>query len=223
MKGASRLILAIVLAAAAPAEPAAAQGLADYDYENLTFRGIGAAWGRIWPDKVDATTIWSLRVDMGFLGPAVRVVPGVSYWKSDLKNTEVDRLAARLSDLPALRSRNITITAADLGRVEWSALSLTLDTHALWTAPYRVFTYAGLGLGLHAMNGQGESVGDTFVEDLLDSITAGIAFMAGAEYEPTPVLRVFAEARYAVQSEIRYPALKLGAMLMVPSRTGRSP
>src|SRR5437868_5245249 len=59
---------------------AEAQTLADYDYENLTFRGIGVDYGLIWPSKVDRTGAYSLRLDLGFLGPGVRVSPSVTYW-----------------------------------------------------------------------------------------------------------------------------------------------
>jgi hypothetical protein len=199
---------------------ATAQGLSNYDYDNLTFRGIGVDWGRISPNKVNATNLYGLRVDLGFLGPAIRFIPSVSWWKSELKRSELESVAARLSELPAIRERGVTINADDLGTVEWSTLSLSVDTHVVWTAPAHIFTYAGLGVGLHAMNGKGASINDTFIEDLLDTITAGVAFMGGLEYQATRIFRVYGEARYTIQSEIRYPAFRLGLALMVPNRTG---
>ncbi len=202
---------------------ASAQMLANYDYDNLRFRGLGVDVGRIWPNKVDATTQYAMRLDLGFLGPGVRIIPSVSWWRSQLKQSELDHLASRLSDLPSLTQRGVTISAADLGKVEWSNLSLAVDGQLVWTAPLHIFTYVGLGLGLHAMNGSGASIDGTFIEDLLDTITAGTAFMAGLEYEPRPILRLYAEGRYTLQSEIRYPGLRLGAALMVPSRTRTSP
>jgi hypothetical protein len=202
--------------------PASAQVLANYDYENLTFRGIGLDWGRIWPDEVNETTVWSLRVDLGYLGPAVRIVPTLSYWKSDLKAQQLSRLAARLSNLPALQQQAVVLTAGDLGDVDWSTLTLSLDAHAVWTAPGRIFTFVGMGLGLHAMNGSGASINDTFVEDLLDTMAPGLAFMAGLEFEPAPMLRIYTEGRYTLQSEVKYPGLRIGAALMVPSNTART-
>lgn len=213
-------ILSAILALLALPAAATAQGLADYDYDNLNFRGIGFDWGRISPNKVNPTNLYGLRVDLGFLGPAIRLIPSVSYWSSDLKRSELESVAARLSNLPAIRERGITIDADDLGTVEWSTLSLSVDTHAVWTAPAHIYTYAGVGVGLHAMNGRGASIDDTFIEDLLDTITAGLAVMAGLEYQVTSVLRLYGEARYTVQSEIRYPAFRFGLAFMVPSRTG---
>jgi hypothetical protein len=101
---------------------AAAQGLADYDYENLSFRGIGVDWGYIWPNKADATSMYSLRVDLGFLGPAIRIVPGVHYWSSSMKRSEVDRVAERLSNLPALQASGVIIDGDDLGNIRRASL-----------------------------------------------------------------------------------------------------
>lgn len=193
-----------------------AQGLADYDYENLSFRGIGADIGRIWPNKVDATTAYSLRFDLGFLGPAVRIVPSISYWNSTLKRSELERLAQRLEEIPVLADQDVTIGVDDFGRIEWSDVGLNLDAQAVWTAPYNVFTYIGAGFSLHLMNGQGGAIDGTFIEDLLDSTPAGIAVMGGLEYEIGQRFRVYGEGRYTLQSDVRYPGLKIGAAVMFP-------
>jgi hypothetical protein len=200
--------------------PAAAhaQGLADYDYENLTFRGIGFDYGYIWPDRVMPAPMWSLRLDLGFLGPAVRIAPTMSYWTSELRPVELDRLAGRLNQLPAIREQGVTLTGADLGAVEWSDLSLGVDTHVVWTAPLDVITFVGASIGLHAMNGRGDAIEDTFVEGLLDSMTAGVSILAGLEVQPVPVLRLYGEARYTLVSDVRYPGLRIGAALMLPQR-----
>jgi hypothetical protein len=203
--------LSLLLPAAAHA-----QGLADYDYENLSFRGVGADIGRIWPNKVDATPIYSVRFDLGFLGPAVRIVPSISYWSSELKRSEIERLATQLGELPPLQDQDVTIDADDLGIIEWSNVAVQIDAHAVWTAPYHIFTYVGAGLGLHVMNGRGDAIDGTFVEDLLDSTPAGLAVMAGVEYEFTERFRVYGEGRYTLQSDVRYPGLRIGASIMFP-------
>jgi hypothetical protein len=195
-----------------------AQGLADYDYENLTFRGIGFDYGYIWPDRVMPAPMWSLRLDLGFLGPAVRIAPTMSYWTSSLRDTELDRLADRLSALPALQEQGVVLRGQDLGTIEWSDLSLGVDAHVVWTAPLDVITFIGVNLGLHTMNGRGAAIEDTFVEGLLDSMTAGGALLAGLEIQPVPVLRLYGEARYTLVSDVRYPGLRVGAALMLPPR-----
>ena len=207
---------AVMVAALLVATPAAAQSLADYDYDNLNFRGVGFDWGWIWPTRVNATPAYSLRLDLGFLGPAVRISPSVTYWSSEMKLRELDRLADRLEQLPVLLEQGVTIDADDLGTVEWSDLSLALDAHVVWTAPLNVFTYVGAGLALHTLNGRGDAIANTFIEDLLDSTTAGAAFMGGVEIQPVERFRFYGEARYTVASDVRYPGIRLGAALMLP-------
>jgi opacity protein-like surface antigen len=197
---------------------ARAQSLADYDYENLTFRGIGFDVGYIWPDRVEPTQMWSLRLDLGYLGPGVRIAPTLSMWSSRLRQVEIDRLADRLSALPALQERGVVLTGADLGDIDWSDFVLGLDAHAVWTAPLDIVTFVGAGLGLHALNGRGDAIDGTFVEGLLDSVTAGFAVLAGVELQPLPLLRVYGEARYTFVSDVRYPGLRIGAALMLPQR-----
>jgi hypothetical protein len=102
--------------------PRTAQTLADYDYENLTFRGIGFDYGYIWPNKVEPTSMWSLRLDLGYLGPAVRIAPSISYWSSRLRTSELDRLADRLSSCRRCSEQGVVITAGDLGDIHWSDL-----------------------------------------------------------------------------------------------------
>ena len=200
------------------AVPAAAQTLADYDYENLSFRGVGFDYGYIWPTKVASTPAYSVRLDLGFLGPGVRIAPTISYWHSEFRTSEIDRLAAQINRLPSLRDQNVTIEAADLGEIKWSDLSLGVDAHVVWTTPMGLLTYVGAGAAAHLLNGQGEFIDDTFVEDLLDSTTAGLAFMGGAELQATPRLRWYGEVRYTIASDVRYPGLRIGASLMLPPR-----
>lgn len=211
-------LLAALLTTGLP-RAALAQGLASYDYENLTFRGIGADVGRIWPNKVNATWAYAIRFDLGFLGPAIRIVPTLSYWKSRLKTSELERLAGQLTELPALQAQGAVITAQDLGTVDWSSLAFGLDAQAVWTAPLHVFTWIGAGFGLYSMNGKGDAIDDTFIDDLLDTAAAGVSVMAGLEFEPAARLRLYTEGRYTVQSDIRYPTLRIGAALMFPSGT----
>jgi opacity protein-like surface antigen len=208
------------LAVAASPRAALAQGLADYDYENLSFRGVGADVGYVWPNKVDPAWQYAVRFDFGFLGPAIRIVPTLAYWSSRLKTSELERLASKLNELPALQQQNALITAADLGDVDWSSLSLSLDAQAVWTAPGHIYTYIGAGFGLYSMNGQGDAIDGTFIEDLLDTAAAGLALMGGLEYEPSTQLRLFGEGRYTMQSDIRYPTLRFGAMIMFAPGTG---
>lgn len=216
MRSLARLLTACALLLCAL--DAQGQELADYDYENLAFRGIGFDYGYIWPTRVEPAAMYSVRLDLGFLGPAVRISPSLSYWSSQFRTTELDRLADRLNNLPPLQEQGVVITADDLGLVEWSDLAMSLDAHVVWTAPLDIITFIGLGGSIHALNGRGDAIADTFIEDLLDSTTAGVAVLAGAEYQPIPRLRVYGEVRYTFVSDVRYPGIRLGAALMLPPR-----
>ena len=197
---------------------AGAQTLADYDYENLSFRGVGFDYGFIWPSKVESAPTYTIRLDLGFLGPGVRIAPSLSYWTSDMRATELDRLADQINRLPSLQEQNAQITSADLGSITWSDLAIAVDAHLLWTTPIGLLTYVGAGGAIHALNGHGDFIENTFVEDLLDSTSAGIAVMAGLEYQPLPRLRLYGEARYTLVTDIRYPGLRFGITLMLPPR-----
>lgn len=199
-------------------DPGAAQRLADYDYENLTFRGIGFDYGYIWPNKVRPAPMWSVRLDLGYLGPAVRLTPTLSYWSSRFRAAQLDRLADRLSQLPALQQQGIVLTAADLGDIHWSDLSMSLDAHFVWTAPLDIISFVGAGVALHALNGRGPAIDGTFIEDLLDSTAAGAALLGGFELQVLPRLRAYGEARYTLVSDVRYTGLRLGGALMLPPR-----
>jgi opacity protein-like surface antigen len=199
---------------------AAAQDLADYDYENLSFRGVGLDYGYIWPTRVAATPTFNLRLDLGYLGPAIRIAPTIGYWSSEFRRSELSRLADRLEQLPVLQQQGVNITAADLGTVQWSDISLGVDAHYVWTTPFAALAFLGVNLGLHSLNGRGEAIADTFIEDLLDSTSAGFALLGGAEYEVASRLRVYGELRYTLLSDVRYPGIRLGAALMLPNAAG---
>jgi hypothetical protein len=214
--GACLVALAATLCLWPTAVPA--QTLADYDYENLAFRGIGVDFGRIWPNKVEPTSIWSVRLDLGYLGPAVRLTPTLSYWSSRFRRAELDRLADRLSGLPPLREQGLVVTADDLGDIHWSDLVLGLDAHVVWTAPLDIITFLGAGVSMHALNGRGDIIDDTFIEDLLDSAAPGASVLAGFELQVAAGLRVYAEARYTLASDVRYPSVRAGGAIMLPAR-----
>lgn len=196
------------------ASPAAAQTLADYDYENLTFRGVGAAVGWLWSDRVENTETYTLRLDLGYLGPGIRIMPSLTYWQSQLAGGELARLAQQMTRYSQQHGTGITVLPEDLGAVKWSDLSLSIDGQFVWNTPLDVLTFVGAGFGLHALNGQGAAIDGTFVEDLLDDITAGLVGIAGFEFEPVPRVRFFGEGRYTVMNSIDYPSLRAGVQFM---------
>lgn len=210
MRTMRRILLSLFALAAA--SPAAAQTLADYDYENLAFRGLGVSGGYLWSDRVEETQVYSVRLDLGYLGPGIRIIPTISYWSTEFDIKELDRLATRIN-----QQSGLFFAGSDLAPLEWSDISLSLDAHFVWNTPLHVLTFLGAGAGLHALNGHGRAIDDTFVEDLLDAITAGAAAMAGFEFEPIHRFRIFAEGRYTALNSVQYVTARGGLQLMFPS------
>ncbi len=212
------VLLGLALVVPAAGRPVRAQTLADYDYTNLGFRGAGLTLGYIWPTKVQATPTYGLRIDLGYLGPGIRIAPSLTYWSSEMRTGELDKLAQRINALPALQKANLTLTAADLGPVKWSDLALDLDAEWVVTTPGGLLTYAGLGAGLHALSGRGSAIQGTFVEDLLDTIAPALTGLAGLEYRLGDRARIFGELRLTAMGDIQYGGLRIGGALMVPGR-----
>ena len=211
-----RWLLALCVWGAALPAWASAQSLEDYDYENLAPQGIGLNLGYIWPSKVEPTAVYGVRLDLGYLGPGVRVQPSVSFWSSTLRTGELDRLAGRLNRLPPLQESGETVSGHELGPIDWSDLALELEAHYVWIAPVGLMPYLGLGAGLHLLNGSGPAINDTFIEDLLDTVTAGVTALAGVEFQVSGPFRVHAEARYTLLSDIHYPGLAFGGSFSFP-------
>ncbi|MBX6363572.1 MAG: hypothetical protein IRZ00_06860 [Gemmatimonadetes bacterium] len=213
-----RLLLLLGCAILAPAA-ARAQDLADYDYTNLGFRGAGLTYGVIWPAKVQSTPTYGVRLDLGYLGPGVRIAPSITYWSSNFRESELARLADRLNRLPTLEEQGVRLTAADLRPMKWRDLALELDAHYVWTTPVGLLTYLGAGVAVHALNGEGEAIQDTFIEDLLDSFSAGLSAIGGVEYPVSDRFRLFGELRLAGLSDVQYAGLRIGGALMASGRT----
>ena len=204
-----------MLAALLPGK-AAAQVLEQYDYEDLEFRGIGVEASRVWPSKVEPTTGFGLLLDLGFVGPRVRITPVARYWASSLEQEEIDRLGEQIV-LVCERQGTVTCPSSlDLGEVKLSDLELTTEAHYLPLILDGLSVYVGLGLSLHLLNGRGDFIDGTFVEDLLDTVAPGVGGIVGASARLGPAFTFGAQARYMLASEVRYGLATLSAMWTLP-------
>ena len=215
----------MALAAVLWGTPLAAQDLADFDYENLSFRAIGLDLGWILPDRVEPDVSVGVRLDLGYLGPGVRIVPRVGYWSSRMKDAEVRELEERVNQLVDRQSPGGTPPAdVDLGRIDWPDVTLGVDGHVVWSVPLGLLTYLGGGASAHILNGAGEAVDGTFVEDLLDRVTAGVNVHSGVEI-PLGDMRLYGELRYELLDDLRYGEVRVGAQYMfgpaAPGEEGR--
>ncbi len=214
--------VAAVLVLAASAVGAAAQAtqrtgdahatLADYDYANLSFRGLGVEWGYVFPTRVDATQSLGVRADLGYLGPGVRIVPSVTYWASHFKRSEVAKLEDRVADLMVAQGE--PRPDIDLGQIDWSDVQLAVDAQVVWRIPYGILSYLGGGVSAHVLQGKGAAIDGTFVQDLLNEVTAGVDVQAGMEYPIHNRLRLYGQGRYEFTGDLRYAQVRLGATVM---------
>lgn len=204
-----------VLACAALARPggAAGQELADLDYEHLAFRGVGFDWGYMWPTTVERTGSFGLRFDLGYAGPGLRIMPNINYWSAPLDGQKITQLEERLATLVSGQVGGAP-PVVDLGRIERSDIAVGVDGHIVWSIPFDILTYGGLGVAAHILNGDGASINGTLLEDLLDEVTAGLNLHVGMEYPVTDRFRLYSQARYEVIPDIQYFQIRFGWQIM---------
>lgn len=202
-----------------------AQQLADFDYENLTFRGLGVEWGYLYPTRVEETQSVGIRADLGYLGPGVRIVPSVHFWESRFVAGEVEELEASVASLIGQQIDG-PVPPVDLGRITWKDLVTTVDAQVVWRVPFGVLTHVGVGGSVHVLDGSGAAIDGTFVEDLLDSVTPGVNVHMGLEYLLKRRLRVMGQGRYEVLGDLQYFQVRIGGQVMVgpnhPGEVGES-
>lgn len=173
--------------AVASVRPAAAQNLEQYDYSNLGLRGIGAELVYVDATQNEATVGFGAKLDLGFLGPGLRVVPRFAYWKADVDASQVDELEAQLETVSELEPGSI-----NLGQIQRSAYVLGADFEYIASVS-RLQPYVGAGLDLYALNDDGAAIKGTFLDDLV--ITAGVSGVAGLQVELTRNWNAYGEFR----------------------------
>jgi hypothetical protein len=189
---------------------ASGQELADFDYENLGFRGFSFESGYIFPTRVESTYSFGTRIDLGYLGPGLRIVPGITYWSSKMKRSEVAKLERKVDALIEQQAGVGVAPPVNLGQIDWTDVAVSLDGHFVWAVPFDMLTYLGLGVSAHLVNGDGVAINDTFVEDLLDSVSAGFNLHGGLEWPIHPNFRFYGLSRYELQEDLRYLEFRVG-------------
>ncbi|MDA0328516.1 MAG: hypothetical protein O2958_05855 [Gemmatimonadetes bacterium] len=191
-----------------------AQDIADLDYEHLSFRGFGFDFGYMWPNRVEPTETYAVRFDLGYAGPGLRIVPSVTVWRSPMEALEIQEFADRVAALVAEQTGGPP-PALDLGVIEYTDIALGIDGHVVWELPLDLLTFGGLGLTAHFLNGDGEAIAGTFVEDLLDSVEPGFNLHFGMEYPVTNSMRLYTVGRYEVMPDLQYFHARVGWQIMI--------
>lgn len=192
---------------------AGAQDIADIDYQYLSFRAIGVEFGYVWPTTVEPAESYTVRIDMGYAGPGLRVTPTLTWWRSRLEDMQITEFEERVLDLIEEQNGGARQTL-DLGTVEYQDLVIGLDAHVVWRLPLDVLTFGGVGLAAHIINGSGTEIDGTFVEDLIDSVDPGFNLHVGTEIPLSERLRLYGTGRYEVTPDLQYFQIRGGIQFM---------
>ena len=201
-------LIAILLLTVGRPDRLPAQGfLSKFSYDNLKPSAIQLDLGPVGGNNIRGTLTGGLRLDYGFIAPRVRVLLGVSYYKADFSSAARARFAQRLDSIvnPG------TPDTINLGRITWSDVTGDIDLQYVLPQGHAVTTYLGIGLGAHIRHGSGPAINGTFVQDALNSITAGLNGTIGAEVGAQR-WRFTLEARGVLSSGVSTVSLRSGVM-----------
>ena len=179
--------LATVLLLIGGTRPAAAQNLEQYDYANLGLRAIGVEVLYVSASQNEGTFGFGAKLDLGFLGPGIRVVPRFAYWRADVEDSSIDELERQLEQVSDLEPGTI-----NLGAIERSAYVTGADVHFIASLP-TVSPYVGAGLDVYLLNDDGAAIRGTFLDDLV--VTAGVSAVGGLQVALSSGWSVFGELR----------------------------
>jgi hypothetical protein len=191
-----------------------AQGfLEQFSYEGLRLTGMGADAGVVVSDALTTEPTGGIRVDLGWFAPKIRLVAGGSYFRGAYRADEIDRFERQIEAVTGVGG------TIDLGVITLTSWQAFLDLHYMPAPQAVVRPYGGLGLGVHIRNGDGAAINQTFVEDALDTIAAGLAAVLGVEVRVTRGLWWTVESRGNLTSELLSASFRSGVLVAFPRRT----
>ena len=183
--------------------------LNQFSYDNLRLSGIQVDLGPLGASELKGAIVGGMRLDYGLIAPRVRVLIGLSYFRSEFDNAARARFEQRIRALVNDPDSNFTV---NVGRIFWSDLSGDLDLQYVWPQGRGVTTYIGAGASVHLRNGSGGAINGTFVEDALDEIGAGVNATIGAEFHLSPAWRFTLDGRGVIASGLSTVSLRSGIM-----------
>lgn len=180
------LSLGLAMVSLVAAAGVSAQSLEEYDYENLGLRAIGV--DLVYADAKDAEAAvgFGVRVDMGFLGPYIRLVPRFAHWRADVDERAVAKFEQNLEDLCDPPGCSI-----DLGRFTRDFWVVGFDLQ--WTLDRSFAPYLGLGLDAYILDDSGDAIQGTFLDDAV--VTAGLSAVGGLQLDIGRHLRLYGDVR----------------------------
>lgn len=199
-----------------PSTRLSAQSVLDqFSYDQLRPSGLQVDAGALGSSELRGAIVGGVRLDYGQIAPRVRVLLGLSYFRSQFDNAARSRFEQRIRNLVIDPSGDDTIR---VGRIYWSDLTGDLDLQYAIPQGPGVTAYIGAGVGVHLRNGSGSAIDGTFVEDALDDIAAAFNTTIGAEFQLAPQWRVTVEGRGVISSGLSTVSVRTGVMFRFRSR-----
>jgi hypothetical protein len=183
--------------------------LNQFSYDNLRFSGIQLDVGVLGASELTGATVGGLRVDYGRIAPRVRLLLGVSYFRSQFDQQSRRRFEQRLDSIIIDPSGDDTI---NVGRISLSDIVGDVDFQLVFPQGRGITAYVGTGVSIHVRNGSGAAINGTFVEDALDVITAGLNGTMGFEFNLSPAWRFTIDGRGMLSSGLKTVSLRTGIM-----------
>jgi hypothetical protein len=201
--------------AAGPPDRLSAQTLSQFSYDSLKLSGIQADVGTLSARDFRGTSVVAARVDAGYIAPRVRVLLGISFARSQLNARAIARFNRQLKALVNDPDSNATI---DVGKIALSDFTGDLDLQYVFPQGRSVWTYLGLGVGIHARNSSGRAINGTFVEEALDGVSPALNATIGVDVALAPHWRLTTELRGAVLSNFSTASIQLGFAYRIGAR-----
>jgi hypothetical protein len=200
----------IVLLSVLPSFRLSAQGaLNQFSYDNLRLSGIQLDLGVLGASQLTGAVVGGLRLDYGRIAPNVRLLLGVSYFRSQFDREARNRFEQRVGGIVIDPSGDDTIR---LGQIFLSDLVGDVDFQWVFPQGKTATAYLGLGVSVQIRNGSGRAINGTFVEDALDAITAGLNATIGAEFNVSPAWRFTLDGRGMLSSGLNTVSGRGGLM-----------
>ena len=215
--------LVLLLLSNIPTVQLSAQGvLNQFSYDNLRLSGIQVDIGALGASNLTGAVVGGVRMDYGLIAPKVRVLVGLSYFRSQFGAQARARFEQRLKSIVIDPTGDDTIR---VGRISLSDVIGDVDFQYVFPQGQTATVYLGAGVGIHVRNGSGAAIKGTFVEDALDVITAGLNGSMGAEFRISHALWLTVDGRGTVSSGLNTVSLRAGLMYRLhpsrPQATGR--
>jgi len=204
MIGRALLLLALVPAVAAA--QASGSLFERLNLDKLRLSALGGGAGAMKPSQMLQTQAYSLHSDYGEIVPSWRVVFHVTYWESRYSDRAVQRFADQFRTAVVDPSVDDTLRRA---QIKVSDIAVTADLRYSPWQSQMIRTYIGAGTGVHALNGEGRYISQTFIENALDNISVGVLALGGVDLALLPRISFGLQARFDLLSGISYPSFRV--------------